>query len=314
MPLYHIGAKNLWLMNSAMGATILLHRAFRPAEFYASLNEQYATTTLLAPTMLSDLIEQTPASGTTLPNLKRIMYSAAPMPEPLLRKALAAFGPIFVQVYGMTESGGPGCILHANHHDPDGPPSLSRRLRSAGQPMAQTDVRVLRPDGSFANDDEAGVIAIRGPAIMTGYWNNHAATSDALVDGWLRTGDAGHCDEDGFIYLVDRIKDMIVSGGENIYSREVENALLSHPAILECAVVGAPHPRWGEQIVAFVVCRPGMSISAPDAIAHCRTQIASYKRPQQVHVVEGLPKLPNGKIEKYKLRAGLAHQAEQAAR
>ena len=195
-------------------------------------------------------------------------------------------------------------MLHAHHHDPDDAASLAR-LPSAGQPMVSTDVRVMRPDGTFAAAGETGEIVIRGPAVMAGYWNNHAATAEALVDGWLHTGDAGRADEAGFVFLVDRIKDMIVSGGENIYSREVENALMSHAGVLECAVVGAPHPRWGEQVVAFVVRRAGQAPDEAELIAHCRALIAAYKRPQQVRFVEELPKLPNGKIEKYKLRAPL---------
>ena len=215
MPLYHIGAKNLWLMHALSGATILLHRAFRPAELFAAMRADRATSTLLAPTMLSDLLEQTPANRDTLPDLRQIMYSAAPMPQALLRRSLQAFGPIFTQVYGMTESGGPGCVLHAHHHDPDDEAALAR-LPSAGQPMISTDVRVMRPDGNFTEPGETGEIVIRGPAVMAGYWNNHAATAEALIDGWLHTGDAGRADEDGFVFLVDRIKDMIVSGGENI--------------------------------------------------------------------------------------------------
>lgn len=305
MPLYHIGAKNLWLMNSTMGVTILLHRLFRPQDFFDSLHAHAATSTLLAPTMINDLLTHTPASADTLPALKRIMYSAAPMPEPLLRRAIKAFGPIFAQVYGMTESGGPGCVLHAQDHQPDGPRHEARRLTSAGQPMALTDVRIMRPDGTFALAEEKGEIVIRGPAVMAGYWNNHVATAETLVDGWLHTGDAGFADEAGFVFLVDRIKDMIVSGGENIYSREVEDAVASHPAVLECAVVGAPEPRWGEQVVAFVVLRAGAQASEADIIAHCRECIAAFKRPRIVRFVAELPKLPNGKVEKYKLRQGL---------
>ena len=205
----------------------------------------------------------------------------------------------------MTESGGPGCVLHAHHHAIDADAAAAARLGSAGQPMISTDVRIIRPDRSFADAGEIGEIVIRGPAVMLGYWNNHAATSDTFVEGWLHTGDAGRADAEGFVFLVDRIKDMIVSGGENIYSREVENALMSHPDVLECVVVGAPSPRWGEQVVAFVVRRKDRPASEADLIAHCRTQIAAYKRPQKVVFVDELPKLPNGKIEKYKLRAPL---------
>src|SRR5262245_21819692 len=304
MPLYHIGARNLWLMHSLFGCPIILHRAFRPAEFMASVRNHAATATLLAPTMLSDLLDAG-GSRKSLPSLQKIIYSAAPMPERLLRRAIAAFGPIFAQVYGMTESGGPGCTLHAHQHVVDGPPAVMRRLRSAGQPMIGCEVEARRPDGSPCAQGEAGEIAIRSEALMTGYWNNERATRETLRGGWLHTGDIGEIDEDGFVYVVDRLKEMIVSGGENIYSREVENALMSHPGVLEAAVVGGPDPRWGEAVVAFVVKRPGHDVTSDAIIEHCRQAIAAYKRPRDVRFIEALPKLPNGKVEKFKLRAPL---------
>jgi acyl-CoA synthetase (AMP-forming)/AMP-acid ligase II len=304
MPYYHVGAKNQWLSHSMFGCPIILHRAFRPDRFLASLGEYGATVTLLAPTMLKDLLDLG-CDRASVPSLRKIFYSAAPMPETLLRRAVAAFGPIFGQIYGMTESGGPGCTLHAHQHILDGPPEVVRRLRSAGQPMTGCEVRILAPDGSFCPPGVMGEIAIRSEALMAGYWNNHAATLETIVNGWLRTGDLGEVDREGFIYVMDRAKDMIVSGGENIYSREVEEALLSHPNIADAAVVGAPDERWGETVMAFVVKRPGSELTADDVIGHCREKIAGYKRPRAVTFVEALPKLPNGKVEKFKLRAPL---------
>ncbi len=304
MPFYHIGAKNQWLSHSLHGCPIILHRAFRPERFLAALREHAATVTLLAPTMLKDLLDLG-CDRAAVPSLRKIYYSAAPMPETLLRRAVSAFGPIFAQIYGMTESGGPGCTLHAHQHVLDGSPEVVRRLRSAGQPMTGCEVRIVAPDGSVCPPGAAGEIVIRSEALMAGYWSNHAATCETLRDGWLHTGDIGEADEEGFIYVVDRVKDMIVSGGENIYSREVEEALLSHPDITDAAVVGAPDERWGEAVVAFVVPRPGSALTPDEVIAHCREKIAGYKRPRAVKFVEALPKLPNGKIEKFKLRAPL---------
>jgi acyl-CoA synthetase (AMP-forming)/AMP-acid ligase II len=304
MPLYHIGAKNQWLSHSLYGCPIILHRAFRPERFLDGLRAHAATVTLLAPTMLKDLLDLG-CDRASLPSLRKVYYSAAPMPDTLLRRAIAAFGPIFGQIYGMTESGGPGCTLHAHQHVLDGPLDIVRRLRSAGQPMTGCDVRILAPDGSFCPPGVMGEIAIRSEALMAGYWNNHAATVDAMIDGWLRSGDLGETDEQGFVYVIDRVKDMIVSGGENIYSREVENALLSHPNIADVAVVGAPDDRWGEIVMAFVVKRPGSELTADDVVAHCRENIAGYKRPRAVTFIDALPKLPNGKVEKFKLRAPL---------
>jgi acyl-CoA synthetase (AMP-forming)/AMP-acid ligase II len=304
MPFYHIGAKNQWLSHSLYGCPIILQRAFRPERFLADMRAHAATVTLLAPTMLKDLLDLG-CDHASVPSLKKVYYSAAPMPETLLRRAIAALGPIFGQIYGMTESGGPGCTLHAHQHILDGPPEMTRRLRSAGQPMTGCEVRIVAPDGSFCLPGMLGEIAIRSEALMAGYWNNHAATLETMRDGWLRTGDLGESDEEGFVYVVDRVKDMIVSGGENIYSREVEEALLSHPNIADVAVVGAPDERWGETVMAFVVKRAGSELIADDVIAHCRDRIASYKRPRAVAFVNALPKLPNGKVEKFKLRAPL---------
>jgi len=304
MPLYHIGARNLWLMNSVFGCPIILHRGFRPAEFMASVRDHAATATLLAPTMLSDLLDAG-GSRATLPSLQKIIYSAAPMPENLLRRAIDAFGPIFTQVYGMTESGGPGCTLRAHQHVVAGAPEVVRRLRSAVQPMIGCDVETRRPDGSPCGIGEPGEIVIRSDALMTGYWNNEKATRATLRGGFLHTGDIGEIDREGFVYVVDRLKEMIVSGGENIYSREVENALMGHPGVLEVAVVGGPDPRWGEAVVAFVVRRPGHELTSEAVIEHCRQAIAAYKRPREVRFIEALPKLPNGKVEKFKLRAPL---------
>ena len=305
MPLYHIGAKNTCLTRSVHGCTVVLHRAFRVEPFFKSMQDYRVTETLLAPTMLNDLLDAYPDARQALPSLVKVFYSAAPMPEAILRRSMKALGPIFAQVYGMTESGGPGCILHQHQHILDGPPEVVRRLNSAGQPMTGCDVRVRRPDGSDCTAGERGEIVIKSEGLMQGYWQNDAATRETIRDGFLHTGDMGEVDDAGFVYVVDRLKDMIVSGGENIYSREVENALSSHPAVLEAAVVGGPDERWGETVVAFVVRRPGEIVSAEEITAHCVKTVASYKRPREIRFVESLPKLPNGKIEKYKLREPL---------
>jgi acyl-CoA synthetase (AMP-forming)/AMP-acid ligase II len=268
MPLYHIGARNTCLTRNVHGCTIVLHRSFRPEAFFESLRRHAVTETLLAPTMLNDLLQHFPDPRQALPSLQRVFYSAAPMPEAILRRGIAALGSIFAQVYGMTESGGPGCILHQHQHVLEGEEKIVRRLRSAGQPMFGCDVRVVDAAGRECAVGELGEIVIR----------------------------------DGFVFIMDRLKDMIVSGGENIYSREIEDAIISHPAIAEAAVVGAPDERWGERVVAFVVKKPGQDASAEAIIEHCRQKIASYKRPKQVFFLDCLPKLPNGKIEKFKLR------------
>jgi acyl-CoA synthetase (AMP-forming)/AMP-acid ligase II len=312
MPLYHIGAKNTSLTRSMQGCTIVLHRGFRAEPYFESLRKYAVTEILLAPTMLGDLLDAYKFDRQTLPSLQKIFYSAAHMPEQLLRRAIAAVGPIFAQVYGMTESGGPGTFLGAHQHVLDGPANVVRRLRSAGQPMVGCDVRIVRPDGSECGVGEPGEIVIRSQGLMHGYWNNHIASADTLRDGFLHTGDIGEADDEQFIFVVDRLKEMIVSGGENIYSREVENALMSHPAVLEAAVVGGPDERWGEKVVAFVVQRPGQAITVESIDEHCRHTIAAFKRPREVRLIAALPKLPNGKVEKFKLRDPLWAGRERA--
>jgi len=303
MPLYHIGGRLTSLAYALHGCTIVLHRNYRPRAFFESLRFNDVTATLLAPTMLGDLLETTPAGRGSLPMLSRLFYSAAPMPEALLRRAMKAFGPIFAQFYGMTESAGPGCVLHAHQHLLDGPEPVVRRLRSAGQPMIGCDVRVVDPEGIPCAVGEPGEIVIQSPSLMTGYWRNPEATAETIRHGWLHTGDVGMADEEGFIFVIDRLKDMIISGGENIYSREVEDALASHPGVVEAAVIGRPDARWGESVLAFVVRREVAGVTEETLIDHCRRKIAPYKRPGEIRFVDSLPKLPNGKVEKAKLRA-----------
>jgi len=309
MPLYHIGGKITLLSHSLHGCPIILHRAFRPDSFFESLQSLEVTKTLLAPTMLKDLMDACLCDRTTLPHLRKLFYSAAPMPETILRRGLEAFGPIFTQFYGMTETGGPGCTLHAHQHVLDGPEKVVRRLRSAGQPTIGCEIRINAPDGSDCDIEQPGEILIRNPCLMMGYLNNEAATRETLRDGWLHTGDIGMVDDEGFVFLVDRLKDMIVSGGENIYSREVEEALMSHPAVAEAAIVGRADKRWGESVFAFVTLADGKTATPEELDQHCLGVIAPYKRPRGFSFVDALPKLPNGKIEKTKLRDRLRAMA-----
>ena len=218
-----------------------------------------------------------------------------------LRRALATYGPIFMQVYGMTETG-LGTVLHPHQHVLDGTPEQTRHLSSAGQAAIGYQVRVVRPDGTDCDPEELGEVLIAGPGVMRGYWNNHPATFEALEGGWMHTGDIGTFDKDNFLYVLDRKKDMIISGGENIYPREVEEAIYHHPDVLEVAVVGMPDDRWGESVKAFVVRKRGTLVTEDEIIAHCRTLIASYKKPKRVVFIEALPRLPNKKIDKKQLR------------
>jgi len=192
-------------------------------------------------------------------------------------------------------------LLTPEQHILSGSAAEVGRLGSAGQPFLTCKIRIVRPDDSDVDVGEIGEILVRGPGVMNGYWNNNIATSNALRDGWFYTGDLGKFDSDHFVFVVDRKKDMIISGGENIYSWEVEEALRSHAAVAEAAVIGVPDAEWGEAVKAFVVTRD--AVSADDLIAHCRANIASYKKPKSIDFVEALPRLFNGKIDKKALRA-----------
>ena len=302
MPLFHIGGKINQLANMVAGATIFLHRTFDPIAILRCIEQERITSAHFAPIMVRGLLDCPDLAHLRKETLRDIQYASAPMSVAQLREAMAAFGPIFTQVYGMTECV-VGTILHAHEHRPDGTAAQARRLASAGQPFFDHAIAVVRPDGSDCAPDEIGDILIRGPSLMTGYWNNSAATVEALRDGWMHTGDVGFFDSEAFLFIVDRKKDMIVSGGENIYSREVEEALLTHPAVLQAAVIGVPDSRWGESIKACVVLRPGCAVIADELIQHCRDQIASYKKPRSFDFLTELPRLFNGKVDKKQLRA-----------
>ena len=301
MPLFHVGGKIEQLAFYLAGATTILHRAFDPTEVLRAIGEQGVTAAHLAPTMVSRLLDHPGLHTTDRSRLRVVHYASAPMATPLLRSAIEAFGPIFLQVYGMTE-----CItvsmLKPNDHVLDGPPAEMRRLSSAGQPVFGIEVRTVQPDGTDSAQDVPGEVLVRAPGLMSGYWNRNALTLSVMQDGWFRTGDVGFLDERGFLFIADRLKDMIISGGENIYSREVEDALMSHPAVHEAAVTGVPDPEWGESVKAWIVLRPGHDADARDLIEHCRRLIASYKKPRVVAFTPDLPRLFNGKVDKKALR------------
>jgi acyl-CoA synthetase (AMP-forming)/AMP-acid ligase II len=220
----------------------------------------------------------------------------------LLRRALDRMGPIFVQVYGMTECI-LGTILKPQHHLMDGSEAERRRLASAGQPALGNEVKIVRDDGTTCETGEIGEILFRSPTLMSGYWNKHTLTAEVVRDGWMHTQDLGFVDDGNFVYVVDRKKDMIISGGENIYSWEVEEALRAHPDVAEVAVIAVPDQVWGESVKACVQLRPGRVTTEGDLIEHTRARIASYKKPRSIDFVQSLPRLFNGKIDKKALRA-----------
>jgi len=301
-PLFHSGGKWMQLGHHFRGCTVFLQRQFDAGKLLETVEREKITATLLPATMMRAVLDHPDFGRRDLSSLRTLYYSAGPTPVPLLRRALTAFGPILVQYYGGTEAGGVGTAMLKSHHVHEDPDTLTRRLASAGQPKPLAKVRIVRDDGSDCAVDEPGEIIIHSDAHMQGYWNNPQATAETLKDGWIYTGDIGTRDKDFFIYVIDRKKELIISGGTNIYAREVEDALLRHPDVLEAAVIGVPDEKWGETVHAVVTKRPGAMLSADDLIEHCRTLIASYKKPTGITFVSSLPKQENGKIDKLSLR------------
>jgi acyl-CoA synthetase (AMP-forming)/AMP-acid ligase II len=234
--------------------------------------------------------------------LRSIAYGASPITTPVLKAALRTFRCDLFGIYGLTETTGAAVQLDAEDHDPDGPGE--HLLRSAGRPYPWVEMRIAEPaSGAPCGPREVGEVWLRAPNVMAGYYNRPAETAAALTaDGWLRTGDAGYVDEEGYLFLTDRINDMIVSGGENVYPIEVEEALAQHPAVDEVAVIGVPHERWGETVKALVVPRPGTVADADELVAFARARLAGYKLPRSIEFVDALPRTPSGKVLKRELR------------
>jgi acyl-CoA synthetase (AMP-forming)/AMP-acid ligase II len=271
------------------------------ARFYAgALRDLIArarvTTLFLVPTMIQALVDEPGIDADAFRSLRTVVYGAAPMPAELMERALALFGPVLLQIYGMSECPFPITTLRKDDH-------LDARVRgSCGLATAMNDVRVLDAAGAPVAPGTVGRIAVRGPQVMREYWQDPEATRAALVDGWLHSGDLGVLDDAGFLTLVDRSDDVIISGGFNVYPREVEVALEAHPAVAEAAVAAVSHARWGQGVGAWIVRRAGAEVGADELIAFCRDRLAGYKKPVQVRFVSTLPKNPTGKLLRRRLR------------
>jgi acyl-CoA synthetase (AMP-forming)/AMP-acid ligase II len=312
MPLFHIGGSGWALCAMSRGGRSVIVRDVDPDLLLELIATERITEMFVVPAVLMMLLASPSLATTDLSSLRLIFYGASPIAEDVLVRCMAAFGCGFCQVYGMTETTGAITALSFEDHDPDGP----RRglLRSAGKPHDSVELRVVDPDtGRDADVGAVGEIWTRSPYNMAGYWgqpDETAATLDA--NGWLRTGDAGYFDAEGYLYLHDRIKDMIVSGAENVYPAEVENVLLSHPAIVDAAVIGVPDDKWGETVKAIVVLAPNTQLDQAAVIAHCRSNLAHYKCPTSVETIDVLPRNPSGKILKRELRAAYWAGKERA--
>jgi acyl-CoA synthetase (AMP-forming)/AMP-acid ligase II len=307
MPMFHLGDLSLWLAQLVRGGTHVVIPTFDPADFAAAVAAHRVTHSMLVPTMIQRVVDHPAAAEHDLGSLTGLVYGSSPMPEALLAKAMKTFPAArFTQAYGMTELGPMTSFLLPDEHD-------DRTLwRSAGRPAAHAEIRIVTPDGAEAPAGTVGEITVRGGHVMLGYWNKPAETSAALRDGWLHTGDGGYLDERGYLFIVDRIKDMIITGGENVYSAEVENVLAKHPAVSACAVIGLPDPQWGERVHAVVLPAPGAHATPEELRAHCKEHIARYKCPRTFDFVDAFPLSGAGKILKRELRARYADETVQA--
>ncbi len=303
MPLFHIGGHaQFWTFFYAGGCNVIM-KFFDPEETLKTIQEEKATDIHIVPTHLVAMFSLPNFEEYDLSSLKRIWYAASPMPLEILKKAIKRFGPILIQGYGQTESGPlVSCLPQKAHDVIEGSTEEQKVLSSCGRPCPGVHIRIVDEKGKDVGPGELGEIIVQGKHIMVEYWQRPDETREAIVDGWLHTGDIGFYDEGGYIYIVDRKKDMIISGGENIYPREVEEVLYQHPGVKEVAVIGVPDPYWVERVHAVVVLKEGMAVDSQELIEFCKQRIARYKAPKSVEFVDSLPKTPSGKILKRELR------------
>jgi len=306
LPTYHIAGVGVALLTAARGGASVLYPDFDPAGVIAAIAEHRITHSFLVPAMIQFMLQVPGVEKGDYSTLKGISYGASPISEQVLIGAMRTFKCRFMQVYGLTETTGAITCLPPEDHDPEGP--RKHLLRSAGKPIEGVELRVVDPaTGADCAEGAVGEVWIRTAQNMKGYWANARATGEAFVDrgpdgmGWFRSGDAGYL-RDGYVYMHDRIKDMVVSGGENIYPAEVENALMQHPAVADGAVIGVPDDKWGEAVKACVVLKPGAKASEAEIVEFMRSRIAHYKCPRSVDFMETIPRNPTGKILKRVLR------------
>ncbi len=301
-PLFHMAAgARIYTTTVAMGRHVVVP-GFDPLTVLKTIQEKHVTHMVLAPTMLNMLVNHPDFQDYDLSSLELLSYGASPMAEALIRKIIELVPQAkIVQSYGMTELSPVATSLSPECHWPDHP--LFSKVTSAGQPIFFCDVRIVDEGDQDVPRGEIGEIVVRGPNVMKGYWNKPELTAEALRGGYMHTGDAGYMDEDGFVFLVDRVKDMIISGGENVFSAEVEDVLMKHPAVLECAVIGIPDEKWGEKVHAIVRFKAGEAAGSDDLTAHCRSLLGGYKIPRSFDFwTDPLPQSGAGKILKSELR------------
>ncbi len=298
LPNFHLLHLGITLQCLYNGVSITIVKAFDPAAVLAGITTMKPTLLTLTPTMLQMLLDHPDAARTDFSSLRLTLYAGSPISLGLIKRAIAAMPGKFMQFYGSTEAGGASSILRPDEHDLEN----EARLQSCGRPLPLVDFRIVGSEGKEVAPGDAGELLIRQPAITKGYWRQPDTTAQAIDSGWYRSGDIARCDADGLYYIIDRAKDMIVSGGENIYSAEVENALSTHPKVAAVAVIGVPDARWGEAVKAIVIARDG-GADVEDLIGWCRARLAGYKVPKSVDFVDAFPLVPSGKVSKKELRA-----------
>ncbi|WP_442947191.1 long-chain-fatty-acid--CoA ligase [Noviherbaspirillum sp.] len=300
-PLFHVGGAGRLVGQSIGGNTIVIVPSFTAEGVLDAVERHGVNDLMLVPTMLQMLLDHPAFERRKMATIKRISYGASPIALPLLERTLDLFpGVEFASAYGMTETAASVCGNPPVNHGPEA--RKSGLVRSVGRAGYGCEIRIVDSDGNELPRGAVGEVIIRGGCVMLGYWKKPAETAAALRDGWLHTGDGGYLDEDGYLYIVDRIKDMIVTGGENVYSAEVENILARHPAVSVCAVIGIPSRQWGESVHAVVVLQTGSQATEEELRAHCRTALAGYKCPKSVEFREAMPLSAAGKVVKAQLR------------
>ena len=298
LPMFHIGGAGWGIAGLFAGATNHVMREFVPAQILEAIQRERLQIMLLVPAMILFLIQAPQIRETDLSSLRLIVYGASPIPAELLKQAMTIFPCGFQQVYGLTETTGAITVLPAEDHDPND----AQKLLSCGYAQEGVELRIVGNDGQDLPAGQVGEIAVRSAQVMGGYWKLPEATARAVQGDWFFTGDAGYLDDKGYLYIYDRVKDMIVSGGENIYPAEVESALFGHPSVADVAVIGIPDERWGEAVKAVVVRKPNVEVTPAELINWVRERIAGYKLPKSVDFIDALPRNPTGKILKRELR------------
>ncbi len=301
-PLFHAGGANSMFTFSFLGATNATINSSDMSVILKTIEEHKITHLVLVPTMILSLLDHPHIEDYDLRSLKGIFYGTAPIAVGPLKKAMQLLKCEFSQVYGMTETFVPVSILKAEDHVLDGSPEEDRRMSSAGREVMGVRVKILDDNEQEVAGGQTGEIVVRGENVMKGYWNQPELTKQVLKDGWFYTGDMGKLDEDRYLYIVDRKKDMIISGGENIYAKEVEDVLFAHPAVAQAVVIGVPDNTWGEAVKGLVIKKKGAEVGEEELIGFCKTRLASYKKPKSIEFLEDFPKSTAGKVLKRELR------------